>query len=316
MFSTKSTIGRHGTSSEIEKFEHDSRKIAPISLCTDDDFDFVKINDLSEMYKNTYAIFNELRSKCQLCDVALVVENKKFSVHKVVLAATIPYFHGMFTLDLMEANLKEIQIEEMSYETVEQLLTYAYTGELRISTTNVQSVMMGANFFQMQEVVQHCGTFLLTRLHPSNALSIREFCKMMSANKEIIEQADDFVQKHFLSVSRDDDFKKLEVTDVVELLEKDNLYVDSEEQIYVAAMAWLNADKARHEIASSILPCVRLPLLSPTYLSSTVAANPIIKRDIPCRDLIPSCEETIPAGSSHHFEIAPHWGVDPRSMMR
>ncbi|CAC42351.2 BTB domain-containing protein [Caenorhabditis elegans] len=271
--------------------KHD--KIAKIPLYTDDDLDFIKVDILDEMYKKSYSIFNELRSKCQLCDVALLVENRKLSAHKVILAATIPYFRGMFTLDLMEANMKEINIEDsdMNYETVDALLSFAYTGELRITTSNVQSIMLGANFFQMLEVVQHCGNFLLTRLHPSNALSIREFCKMMCVEEKITEMTDDYIQKHFMAVSKDEDFKRLSLEDAIELLRNDHLYVDSEEQVYVAAMEWLNCDVIRHEQAAKILPCVRLPLLSPTYLSSIVASNPIIKKDIPCRDLIDEAKD-------------------------
>lgn len=268
-----------------------SENFGRIPLCTDDDYDFQKIDILNEMYKKSYTIFNELRSKCQLCDVALVMENRKLSAHKVILAATIPYFRGMFTLDLMEANMKEINIEEMNYETVDALLSFAYTGELRISTSNVQSLMMGANFFQMLEVVQHCADFLMTRLHPSNAISIRDFCKMMCVEKCIAEKTSDYIQKHFTAVAKECDFKKLSLEDAVELLKIDDLYVDSEEQIFQAAMDWLKFDKSRHEHAAKILLCVRLPLLSPTYLSSAVASNSIIKKDIPCRDLIDEAKD-------------------------
>lgn len=58
---------------------------------------------------------------------------------------------------------------------------------------NVQSLMLGANFFQLQEVVQHCGQFLITRLDSSNALSIREFCKLMSVDEKIVQLATSFV---------------------------------------------------------------------------------------------------------------------------
>uniref|UniRef100_A0A1I7V546 BTB domain-containing protein n=1 Tax=Caenorhabditis tropicalis TaxID=1561998 RepID=A0A1I7V546_9PELO len=266
-------------------------KVGKIPLCSDDDIDFEKIEILNEMYKKSYTIFNELRSKCQLCDVALVVENKKLSAHKVILAATIPYFRGMFTLDLMEANMKEIIIEEMDYETVNALLSFAYTGELRISTKNVQSTMMGANFFQMLEVVHYCANFLMTRLHPSNAISIREFCKMMCVEENISEKTEDFIKKHFTSITKEDDFRNLSLEDVTKLLNCDDLYVDSEEQIFQAAMDWLKHDKSRHDQASKILLCVRLPMLSPTYLSSIVSSNSIIKRDIPCRDLIDEAKD-------------------------
>ncbi|PIC40169.1 hypothetical protein B9Z55_011612 [Caenorhabditis nigoni] len=58
-------------------------RIGRIPLCTDDDYDFQKLEILDEMYRKSYEIFNEMRSKCQLCDVALVVESRKLSAHKV-----------------------------------------------------------------------------------------------------------------------------------------------------------------------------------------------------------------------------------------
>ena len=39
------------------------------------------------------------------------VGEQKFSAHRVILAATIPYFNAMFTNDMVEANMNEITME-------------------------------------------------------------------------------------------------------------------------------------------------------------------------------------------------------------
>lgn len=69
----------------------------------------------------------EIRRQGRLCDVVLKVrhfsrENPKllillqidgqdFSAHKIVLAATIPYFHAMFMNDMVESRNKEIEMK-------------------------------------------------------------------------------------------------------------------------------------------------------------------------------------------------------------
>lgn len=55
-----------------------------------------------------------------------------------------------------------------------------------------------------------------------------------------------------MAVSKDEDFKRLSLEDAIELLRNDHLYVDSEEQVYVAAMEWLNCDVIRHEQAAKL----------------------------------------------------------------
>ncbi|CAI5444963.1 unnamed protein product [Caenorhabditis angaria] len=264
---------------------------ATISLCTDDDNDFIKMQVANTHYPKSYAIFNEFRQKCQLCDVVLVMEGKKLSAHRVVLAAAIPYFRGMFTSGMLEATMKEIEIANMEYDTMELLLGYAYTGELRISTCNVQSLITGASFLQLHDVVQECAEFLITRLHCTNSLSIRDFCKTFGCTEQVIGMCNDFIEKHFLSISKDEEFKKLELAEVVEVLNFDGLYVDSEEDVFNSALEWLKVDEIRHLEAAKILSCVRLPLLTPAFLSVNVAANPIIRKDLECRDLIDEAKD-------------------------
>ena len=41
------------------------------------------------------------------------VEDQSFSAHRIVLAATIPYFYAMFTHDMAESRVKEITMKEI-----------------------------------------------------------------------------------------------------------------------------------------------------------------------------------------------------------
>ena len=46
---------------------------------------------------DAFSVFEELRQLKQLCDVTICVSDHEFVAHRAVLAATSPYFRGMFT---------------------------------------------------------------------------------------------------------------------------------------------------------------------------------------------------------------------------
>lgn len=57
-------------------------------------------------------------------------------------------------------------------------------------------------------------------------------------------------QKHFYLISQSEDFRRMTLEEVVRLLANDNLYADSEEQIFTAAMSWLQENESRHRHAA------------------------------------------------------------------
>lgn len=41
------------------------------------------------------------------------IEDQSFSAHRIVLAATIPYFYAMFTHNMAESRIREITMKEI-----------------------------------------------------------------------------------------------------------------------------------------------------------------------------------------------------------
>lgn len=78
------------------------------SLSIDDGYVLFKQDDL--FVENPFA---EIRRQGKLCDIIITVDNMSFSAHKVVLAATIPYFYAMFMNDMREKSEKEIKMKEI-----------------------------------------------------------------------------------------------------------------------------------------------------------------------------------------------------------
>lgn len=56
---------------------------------------------------------NILRKRRELCDVVLVVGNRKILAHRVIMSACSPYFHAMFTGELQESRQTEVVIRDI-----------------------------------------------------------------------------------------------------------------------------------------------------------------------------------------------------------
>lgn len=82
----------------------------PESLSIDDGYVLFKQADL--FVENVHTI-REIRRQGKLCDVTIKVDDQSFSAHRIVLAATIPYFYAMFMNEMKEYREKEITMKEI-----------------------------------------------------------------------------------------------------------------------------------------------------------------------------------------------------------
>ncbi|XP_036286105.1 kelch-like protein 18 isoform X3 [Pipistrellus kuhlii] len=246
---------------------------------------------VSELPSRGYGVMEEIRRQGKLCDVTLKIGDHKFSAHRIVLAASIPYFHAMFTNDMMECKQDEIVMQGMDPSALEALINFAYNGHLAIDQQNVQSLLMGASFLQLQSIKDACCAFLQERLHPKNCLGVRQFAETMMC-AVLYEAANSFVHQHFAEVSVSEEFLGLPLEDVLELVSRDELNVTSEEQVFEAALAWVRYDREqRGPCLPELLSNIRLPLCRPQFLSDRVQQEDLVRCCHKCRDLVDEAKD-------------------------
>ncbi|XP_058035936.1 kelch-like protein 18 isoform X2 [Ahaetulla prasina] len=238
-----------------------------------------------------YGVMGEIRRQGKLCDVTLKVGDHKFSAHRIVLAASIPYFHAMFTNDMMECKQEEIAMQGLDPSALEALINFAYNGHLAIDQQNVQSLLMGASFLQLQNIKDACCSFLKERLHPKNCLGVRQFAETMMCAL-LYDAANRFVHQHFVEVSMSEEFLALPYEDVLELISRDELHVKMEEQVYEAALSWIRYDREQREaFLPELLSRIRLPLCRPQFLSDRVQQDDLVRNCYKCRDLVDEAKD-------------------------
>ncbi|XP_047628725.1 kelch-like protein 18 isoform X4 [Phacochoerus africanus] len=174
---------------------------------------------------------------------------------------------------------------------LEALINFAYNGHLAIDQQNVQSLLMGASFLQLQSIKDACCTFLRERLHPKNCLGVRQFAETMMC-AVLYDAANSFIHQHFVEVSMSEEFLALPLEDVLELVSRDELNVKSEEQVFEAALAWVRYDREqRGPYLPELLSNIRLPLCRPQFLSDRVQQDDLVRCCHKCRDLVDEAKD-------------------------
>ena len=242
---------------------------------------------LNQMVKS----LSSLRQDESLCDVTLNIGEMSIKAHKVILAASTPYFHAMFTNQMLESSLDEVKLQEVDAKSVNELVNFIYGENLIVKTENVQSLLSAASLLQITCVKDACVNYLMKKLHPENCLTVRHLADIYSAT-ELLQAANSFLEKNFVDVAQCNEFLQLDIKELSELIKKDDLNIRSEEQIFEAMLCWVKTDcETRKEYLPELLEYVRLPLLSPQYLSDRVLSEEIIRSNIVCRDLIDEAKD-------------------------
>uniref|UniRef100_A0A3B4GW86 Intracisternal A particle-promoted polypeptide n=1 Tax=Pundamilia nyererei TaxID=303518 RepID=A0A3B4GW86_9CICH len=210
------------------------------------------------------AQMNKMRLRSDFCDVGLKVGGRVFKVHRLVLAASSPYFSALFAGGMREADKEEVQILGVDTDVFEILLEFIYTG--LVTVENVQELMVAADMLQLNEVVSICGEFLKGHMDPSNCVGIFQFLEQIAC-MDMLEFTENYIHVHFLEVHTKDQFRGLSKEQLVRLLKSEELRIEDEYQVFTAAMEWVLQDVAkRKKHVVEVLEPVRFPLLSPQRL--------------------------------------------------
>ncbi|XP_034738427.1 zinc finger and BTB domain-containing protein 37-like [Etheostoma cragini] len=117
--------------------------------------------DVPDFSNSVLTHLNQLRVQGRLCDIVVNVQGHSFRAHKVVLAASSPYFRDHMSLGQMSTvSLTVIR----SPPVFEQLLGFCYTGRLVLQLADIISYLTAASFLQMQHIIDRC-TQILEGIH-------------------------------------------------------------------------------------------------------------------------------------------------------
>lgn len=117
--------------------------------------------DIPDFSNSVLTHLNQLRVQGRLCDIVVNVQGQSFRAHKVVLAASSPYFRDHMSLSQMSTVSLTVIRNPCVFE---QLLSFCYTGRLCLQLADIISYLTAASFLQMQHIIDRC-TQILEGIH-------------------------------------------------------------------------------------------------------------------------------------------------------
>lgn len=186
------------------------------------------------------------------------------SAHRMVLAAASEYFSTMFTTDMIEKHQKEIKIKQVTGESLKLLVSFCYTGEIEIKSENVVDLLAAASMFRFEKIEEECRKFLEKQLQANVKTSLRIFLiAEIYSFTALSKKSMKIVCNFFAEVSKTLDFNEIMFEFLKRILDSDERFNVTEEEIFEAAMKWVDYNRSKREkCIPNILKLIRLTQIS------------------------------------------------------
>ncbi|KAF1767455.1 hypothetical protein GCK72_007414 [Caenorhabditis remanei] len=120
----------------------------------------VKIMETTGIYKDNLRSFDETME--EFSDVVLVVNDEKFYVSKLYLAAHSPYFKALVLGNFNDSKKSEIKLTGIDADDFQNYLELLY-GEYSIDEFTVEGILLVADMYDTPLIIRKCEEFLLEK---------------------------------------------------------------------------------------------------------------------------------------------------------
>ena len=145
--------------------------------CVDNEGDYLHVPKASTASTSLQSLC-ELQQLGHLCDVVLETSSGDcVSAHRVVLAASSPYFRAMFVGNMLESTQGKSIVSTHHHSLQNVIVKIPQSYDFNLSANRMPLLMVAADFFQLTLLFQECFTFFKQELTPGNCLSIGVFAR-------------------------------------------------------------------------------------------------------------------------------------------
>ena len=241
-------------------------------------------NDTINVARCIQTGLSKLRRDDICTDFEVVIGDKCFRCHKVVLAAVSDYFQAMFSSGMEETVQNKAFIKDMLPEVFESTLDLIYdeSGEevralYRKGVEEIEEYLRVAGMLQMSFLKEICLKYYKDKLQVQNCVEIWKIGRTLQIH-ELQTFSWIFMLSHFTCLSKVGLLPTLDFDDFKTLIGDENLLVQKEETVCDAILSWVNFDKAREDKIVSLLKCCSLSQIDMEYLVETLSFHPLCRK--------------------------------------
>ncbi|XP_067048895.1 kelch-like protein 28 [Acropora muricata] len=188
------------------------------------------------------------RRNDHFCDVTVLVKDKYFKAHKVLLAASSPFFRKLLSSGMKESNedVIKIELDEATEDVMEDVLSYIYTGDVSITDKRAHNLIATADYLLLPGLKTLASNFIKKSLTPKNCIFNFYFAEKYDC-KELKEKACEVVTSNFTVVMETEGFLRLQAKEVSDWISRDDIVVGAEEEVLHGIVKWVSFDKGERE---------------------------------------------------------------------
>lgn len=188
------------------------------------------------------------------------------------MAAASPYFTAMFTSNFNEAKQREVIIQDINPDDFELLIEFCYTATIHITNDNAKRILQAAHCFQFAEIINACCQYLKGQMDPSTCLGIVNLAEYLDL-KDLYQSAMEYTYENFAAVSKYEEFLLLDIQMLSSLLQRNDLVVRAEEDVFRAMLAWIRYDtQDRGKFTGDLLKMIRLSHLNIAVRNNSISS--------------------------------------------
>ena len=234
-----------------------------------------------------------LRRNQSFCDMKVVVKDKELAAHKAVLAAASPFFLSLLTSDMRESkeHLIRIELEEATASVMEDVLQYIYTGNVSVTEENAHhlSLIVTADYLLLPGLKAAVSEYLIEILTTENCVFYYYFADKYQC-MHLKERAREKISTDFSAVMETDDFRNLDIKQVMEWVSSDDITVIAEEEVFKGIVKWVSHNRREREVEfPELLRQVRLVSISHNFLLNKLVKEELVSTNSVCLNFVLDC---------------------------
>ncbi|GIY45525.1 speckle-type POZ protein [Caerostris darwini] len=189
-----------------------------VTVSDTENFSSLQKTEISHKFEDNYIpsiSTSELKDHLQVIldgdednHVTLIVGEDAFQVHRTILCSHSSVFTAMFEHDTSEKNKNQIYIDDISVETIGEILSFMYFGSTsKLSYEKAMDIYTAADKYAIMNLKRKCCNFLISSLTRESVLDVlimadRHFDEALkeSATKFLVNETADIIKSdEFLS---------------------------------------------------------------------------------------------------------------------
>lgn len=209
------------------------------------------------------------------CDVTLVAEDGEIAVHKLLLALCSPYFHREFCNDRKLSLSNPIEVEDITYETLSEVIMYLYTSQVLIMDKNVEDILAAAHKFGLRDLQDACCEFLRVNICIKNCVRISDLASRYNC-QELVKVADEYIRAYISKLMQDEDYLDMNYDQIQDIVARGGL----PEDVLDCVIQWVRHDlQHRKDYFHSLNKHVNFALISPSEVQCRIDKEEWLQSD-------------------------------------